>query len=123
MHNVSAITFASNIQLMKTNIEIIIDGLKKAAVELEKFQVQATLGKAEAKDKYAEARKKFNANLQDVKRIAKDKYKDLKPLVESLQVQFTLGKAETKEVLKEQRKKFSKAIAGLEAYFKKEKVK
>ena len=102
---------------MKT-IEKIIEGLKTAAVELEKLQVQAALGKAEAKQKYEEARRKFNADIQNAKNAAKGKYEEIKPLLESLQVQFALGKAETKEVLEEQRKKFAKVLSELESYFR-----
>jgi len=106
----------------KTTTEKIIDGLRQAATELEKFQVQATLGKAEAKDKYEEARKKFQGYIHDAKvRIeeTKSSAKEIKPLLEALQVQFALGKAETKEVLEEQRKKFAKMLSELENYFKK----
>ena len=55
---------------MKTKQDInfvdkVIVALRKSAVELEEFQVQATLGKAEAKDKYEEVKKKFNLFLHD----------------------------------------------------------
>jgi len=109
-----------------TFTEKIIDGLRNAATELEKFQVQASLGKAEAKDKYEEARKKMYGFIHEAKMhidettsIAKEKAKDIKPLLESLEVQFALGKAETKEIWEEQRKKFAKALSELEMYFKK----
>ena len=109
----------------KTPIEKIVDGLRKTAVELEKLQVQASLGKAEAKEKYDDMRKKYNNYLRDaeqhvdkVKADVKSKYKDLKPLIESLHVQFALGKAEAKEVVDEQKKKFSKTLSDLESFFK-----
>jgi len=110
----------------KTTTEKLIDGLRKAAAELEKLQVQAALGKADAKDKYEETRKIFQGYIQDVKirfdetkSAAKGKSRDVKPLLESLQLQFALGKAETKEVLEEQGKKFAKTLWEIENYFKK----
>ena len=109
----------------KTPTEKIIDGLRKAAIELEKFQVQAALGKAEAKDKYEAAKKEFQkyihearVRIDETKSSAESKYKDLKPLLESLQVQFALGKAETKKTLDEKRKQFTKALSELETYFR-----
>jgi hypothetical protein len=99
----------------KTPTEKIIDGLRQAAIELKKIQVQLSLGKAEARDKYEEARKKFKVSLDNVHREVK-KSKELLPLLESLQVQFALGKAETKEVLEESRKKFASTLSELEKY-------
>ncbi len=99
-------------------IEKVIDGLRKAAIELEKFQVQAALGKAEAKDKYEQARKEFNINLEAAKRIAKGKYEELKPTLESFEVQFALGKAEVKQHFEESIKGFSQALRQVETFLK-----
>ena len=45
----------------------VADALRKAAVELEEFQVQFALGKAEAKDKYEEVKNfKLSKNKQGV---------------------------------------------------------
>jgi hypothetical protein len=101
----------------------IINGLKKAIEELEQFRLQASLGKAEAKDVYEEVKKKFNlyvheAKLQinGIKEIAKEKSTELKTALEELQVQLALGKAETKEIFEEQRKKITHALSSLEAF-------
>jgi|ERR1041385_8760550 outer membrane protein OmpA-like peptidoglycan-associated protein len=102
---------------MKT-IEKIIESLKKAALELEKLQVQAALGKAEAKDKYEQARKEFRIKLEEIKRLAKGKYAALKPILESFEVQFALGKMEAKEKFEESIKKFSQAIKKVESFLK-----
>ena len=102
-----------------TTIEKIIEGLKTSALELEKLQVQAALGKAEAKQKYEDARRKFNADIQNAKNAAKEKYEEIKPLLESLQVQFALGKAEAKEKFDTNMKKFSEAIREIETILKK----
>ena len=45
--------------------EKIISGLKKAAVELEEFRLQAALGKAEAHDAYEKAKKIFSGRMID----------------------------------------------------------
>jgi hypothetical protein len=108
---------------MKTITENIIDGLRNAATELEKLQVQAALGKAEARDRYEEARGKFTTLLNEATGAANEKYKDLKPVIESLKVQFALGKAETKDVLEKQRRRFFQAVGEVEAYFKNEEKK
>ena len=99
----------------------IINGLKKAAVELEKFRVQAALGKAEAHDVYESAKKKLNRQAQEEhfllvnsKSAVKSKTDELKAALELLQVHLALGKAETKEVFELQRKKLSRAIKEIE---------
>ena len=40
-------------------IDKVVDALKKSAIELEEFQVQAALGKAEAQLKFEEIKKKL----------------------------------------------------------------
>ena len=45
----------------------VVAGLRKAAIELEELQVQATLGKAEAKDKFEDVKKKFNLFVHESK--------------------------------------------------------
>ena len=106
-------------------IETVIEGLRKAAIELEAFQVQAALGKAEAKDKFAEARKKFNTLLHEAEisldktaSDVKEKYKDVKPMLESIKVQFALGKAEARDLVDEQRKNFNNTLNKLESFLK-----
>ena len=46
-------------------VDKIIGALRKSAIELEEFQVKATLGKAEVQDKYEEVKKKFNLFIHD----------------------------------------------------------
>ncbi|MFI5163875.1 MAG: hypothetical protein ACHQHP_01365 [Bacteroidia bacterium] len=109
--------------------EKIITGIKKAIVELEKFRLQAALGKAEASDVYEEAKKQFNKYVQEakiyldnVKGLAKEKAIELKTALEILQVQLALGKAESKEVFEAQWKKISKALNELEMLIRKNKT-
>jgi hypothetical protein len=114
----------------KTNLtDKIISGLKKAAVELEEFRLQAALGKAEARDVYDDAKKKFNRyiheskiKLDSAKITVKDKSIQLRTLLETLQVQLALGKAESKEAFESQRKKIAKAINELEVFISNNKL-
>lgn len=107
----------------------IINGLRKAAVELEEFRVQAALGKAEAHDAYEGAKKVFNkyvheakGRFENAKHAANEKSTELKAMFETLQVQLALGKAETKEVFEAQAKKISKALGEIENLIKKNKT-
>jgi len=105
----------------------VADALRKAATELEEFQVKAALGKKEAEGKYEEMKKKMNSFIQDSKSTidaGKEKIEEIKPLFEHLRVQLSLGKAETIEIFKEQKKKIEVAIHELEVKIKSnEKVK
>lgn len=107
----------------KTITEHIIDGLRKAIVELEEFRVQVALGKAEAHDAYETAKKKLHHFFHETAlAITESKDKSsaallrLKAAIETLQVQLALGKAETREVFEEQRKKIVHAIQSVEAH-------
>jgi flagellar hook-basal body complex protein FliE len=107
----------------------IINGLKKAAVELEEFRVQAALGKAEAHDAYEEAKKKFRQYLHEAeqrfdksKTTVKDTVEELKVVFQVLQVQLALGKAETREAFEAQRKKISQALHTLETLLENNKI-
>jgi len=110
----------------KTKItDTILNGLKKAAIEMEELRVQVALGKAEAKDLYEENKKKFNNIIHEAKNdlnAFKNKTASevltLRVFLETLQVQLALGKAETKEAFEEQRKKISKALNELEGLIK-----
>ena len=102
-------------------IDRAINGLRNAAVELEEFQLQLALGKAEASDKYEEVKKKFNHIIHEAKeKLGEGKVivKDLKGKFEELQLQLALGKAETKEVFNEQKEKILKAVHSIEAILK-----
>lgn len=88
-------------------VDKVIGALRKTAVELEEFQVQAALGKAEVQEKYEEVKKKFNLFIHDseskVKSI-KEQIEELNTKFDELRVQLALGKAETKEIFKKQKK-------------------
>jgi hypothetical protein len=95
----------------------VADALRKAAVELEEFQVQFALGKAEAKDKYEEVKKSFNHFVHETKmkmQEGKEKSDDLIARFEALQVQLNLGIAEGKEAFNAQRLKILSALQQLE---------
>lgn len=107
-------------------IDKIIDGLKKAANELEEFQLQFTLGKAETKDVYEKVKKDFNGYVHEAKlhfNTAKDlvneKSQQLQAAFETLQVQLALGKADTKDIFDEQIKRISMALNELESTIRK----
>jgi len=97
----------------------LIAKLRRTTADLEEFQVQLALGKAEAHDKYEELKKKFNRTLHTVKTKAgttgRKKAEDLVADIEELQVQLALGKAETKDAFETQRKKIMRAINRLES--------
>jgi hypothetical protein len=102
-------------------VDKVIGALRKTAVELEEFQVQAALGKAEAKDKYEEVKKKFNHFIHDsefkIKGI-KEKIEELNTKFDELRVQLALGKAETKEVFKKQKKQLLLTLHDIEVKIK-----
>lgn len=107
----------------------IINGLKKAAIELEEFRLQAALGKAEAHDAYEGAKKVFNkyvheakGRFENAKHVTEEKSTELKAMFETLQVQLALGKAETKEVFEAQMNKISKVLSKIETLIKKNKT-
>jgi hypothetical protein len=111
---------------MKTaeNTKIIdkaVDFLRKAAVELEEFQVQASLGKAELEDTYEDTKKKFNQFIHDSKfkmKQGKDKFDDMRTLFDELIVQLNLGKAETVDAFKEQKHKILAKLHDIEVKVK-----
>jgi hypothetical protein len=102
-------------------VDKVIGALRKTAVELEEFQVKATLGKADAQDKYEEIKKKFNLFIHDsefkIKGI-KEKIEDLNAKFDELRVQLALGKAETKEIFKKQKKQLLSIIHDIEVKIK-----
>ncbi|WP_299336397.1 hypothetical protein [uncultured Psychroserpens sp.] len=102
-------------------VDKVIKALRKTAVELEEFQVQAALGKAEAKDKYEEVKQKFNLFIHDsefkIKGI-KEKIEEVNTKFDELRVQLALGKAETKEAFKKQKKQLLATIHDIEVKIK-----
>lgn len=107
----------------KSFTDIIINGLKKAVVELEEFNVQVALGKMEAHDAYESAKKKMHSFLHETEQVLHTDG-ELKKLVtgfqaalDELRVQLALGKAETREAFEIQRKKIAAALLKLETFF------
>jgi len=95
----------------------IIEALRASALEMEKFQVKATLGMAEAKDSFEEIKKKLNLLIHDSKfkiKTGKEKMDEIQAKLENLCVQLNLGKAETIDAFNEQKKQLLSAIHELE---------
>lgn len=102
-------------------IDNVVDALRKAATELEAFQVQVALGKAEAEDKYEAIKKNFNAFVHENKFKVKEgqqQLTDLHGMFDELLVQLALGKADTLEAFKEQKKKLLFRIHEIEVKIK-----
>ena len=103
----------------KSVTDNVIEVLKKAISELEEFRLQLALGKAEATDKYEEAKKSFNIIIADFKiklNEGNEKAHELKAKLDELMVQLALGKAETKDAFDEQRKRITKVIQEIEDF-------
>lgn len=102
-------------------IDTVIGALRKTAVNLEEFQVQTALGKAEAHEKYEEVKKTFNQFIYDsefkIKGI-KEKIEELNTKFDELRVQLALGKAETKEIFKKQKKQLLLTLHDIEVKIK-----
>jgi ElaB/YqjD/DUF883 family membrane-anchored ribosome-binding protein len=99
----------------------VVSALRSAATEIEELQVQASLGKAEAADKYEEIKKKFDHFVHDAKakfNDGKGKVDDLHTKFDELRVQLALGKAEGIEAFKEQKKKILTKIKEIEVKIK-----
>lgn len=88
-------------------IDKLVDALRKAAVEMEEFQLKVALGKAEAEDNYEDIKKKFKTFVNDSKHkinVGKEKVEKLHMKFDKLMVQLNLGKAETLAAFKTQKK-------------------
>ncbi len=99
----------------------VADALRKAAVEIEEFQVKSALGKAEAQDKYEEVKKKFNRFIHDSKSkmtTGKEKLDELHTKLDELRVQLALGKAESRDTFKEQKRKLLSLLHQIEVKIK-----
>lgn len=102
-------------------IDLVVDRMRKAAVDLEEFQLKVSLGKMEALDKYEEIKKSYKHLIQESKiKIAhsKERLEALHGKLDDLQVQFALGKAVTVEVFKAQKKRILNAIHEIEVSIK-----
>ena len=87
--------------------------MSKTAVELEKFEVTATLGKMEAIDVFEQIKSSYFNLVHDLNNrinYGEDRYNTMKMKVETLRLQLDLGKAETLDKYVEQREKILKAI-------------
>jgi hypothetical protein len=105
----------------KTFTEKVVDTLRKAATELEEYQVQAALGKAEAKDKFEEVKKNFNLFMNDSKtqiRVGEDKLEELHTKFDELKVQLSLGKAETIDAFQMQKKNLLDTLHNIQVSIK-----
>ncbi|TWO33471.1 hypothetical protein E1J38_006135 [Seonamhaeicola sediminis] len=102
-------------------IDNVVETLRKAAIEIEELQVQAALGKAEAKDKYEEVKKKFNHVLHEAKtkiEAGREKTKDIHSKFDELRVQLELGKAEGLDAFKAQKKSLLAKLHEIEMQIK-----
>jgi hypothetical protein len=94
-------------------IDYVADSMRKTAVELEKFEVTATLGKMEAMKVFEQVKESYSNLVHDIdNRIdyAEDRYNTMKAKVEALRLQLYLGKADTLEKYVEQRNRILHAI-------------
>ena len=85
--------------------------------KIEELELQLTLGKAEAHDKFEQSKSNFQRTVNDLKartgeleHLGKEKAQDLKMKLEELQVQLNLGKAETRDVFEKQKGKLEELI-------------
>lgn len=102
-------------------IESVVEALKKSTVELEKFQVNVALGKAEAKESFEEIKKKLNLFLHESNfkiQKGKEKVNDIHGNLDQLRVQLSLGKAETIDAFNDQKRKLLLALHELEVKIK-----
>ena len=98
-------------------IDKAIIGLKKTAAELEEFQLQLSLGKADASDKFEELKKGFNTVVHDAKtRFSKKNLdtNDLKKKLEEVQHLLAPAKVETRAAFLEQKETILNAIEEIE---------
>lgn len=98
-------------------IDKAIIGLKKTAAELEEFQLQLALGKADASDKFEELKKGFNTAVHDVKTKLSKKdldTNDLKKKLEEIQHLLAPCKVETRAAFLEQKETILNAIEEIE---------
>jgi hypothetical protein len=98
-------------------IDKAILGLKKTAAELEEFQLQLALGKADASDKFEELKKGFNTIVQDAKTKFSKKdldTDDLKKKFEEIQHLLAPAKVETRAAFIEQKETILNAIEEIE---------
>jgi predicted metalloendopeptidase len=105
----------------------VVSFFKKAAVKLEEFQVQTSLGLADASYQFEalkkEALEQYSQIKADVIALLKndnEQFNHLKAKFEHLELQLALGKAETLEMLEEQKKNVQAAIADIKRIIEKD---
>jgi hypothetical protein len=102
-------------------IDKAILGLKKTAAELEEFQLQLALGKADASDKFEELKKGFNNVVHEAKiKLSKKDLdtNDLKQKFEEIQHLLAPCKVETRAAFIEQKETILNAIEEIETALK-----
>lgn len=94
--------------------------------ELDSLAVQLSLGKAEAKDKFEEAKKQMKKSVQEFKETLSSEYKQSKDWVNSIDIKLSNledylaeTKAETKEIFEKQKKNILKGIDDVKNEIKK----
>ncbi|MFD1294384.1 hypothetical protein ACFQ5N_11105 [Lutibacter holmesii] len=106
-------------------IDKVIVALRKAAINLEEFQVKTALGKAEAKEKYEEVKKEFNTFIHENEYKINDiqeNFEELKTKFDELRIQLALGKAETIDIFKKQKKQLLLILHEIEVKIKTDKT-
>ena len=94
-----------------------INGLRTWANDLSQVQVDAELGKADAKDKWEEYTRKFNKFIHESKldlHNGTGVLGDIRAKAEHLEVQLELGKTELKDKINEEKKKIDQALQELD---------
>ena len=102
-------------------MDYFIDGLRKAATELEEFQVQLALGKAEAKELYENSAKTFRQTVQSFKlklQNIKNSSGTINAKIEELELQLSLGIADSKDAFKKQKQKLLSLLHEIETAMK-----
>jgi len=107
---------------METNTLRFLDkaiiGLRNTAIELEEFQLQIALGKAEAADTYEEVKKKFMLFVHETSQKLDNSghaiANKLAGKLGELYLQLQLGKAETREAFNNQKENIFKTIHEIE---------
>lgn len=93
--------------------------LRKAAVGLEKYQVQLALGEMEAQDQFEKLKKKFKSSLNTAQQYVENNGRKAKnevlQVIDEMKLQLALGKAESFDEFEKQEKKIMRAFRTLEA--------
>jgi hypothetical protein len=100
----------------------LVEALHQAANELEKFRLQAALGKAEARDRYEDAKKKFSRFLvQFNTRASRVMPARLAALLHELRLQLALGRAATRSAFEKQRTALRQLLGRIERFIHRQK--